>query len=125
MPYLRLARDLHRARVDQGAITVSADPECPAGCTERLLEVGSSVRPAMSVRRLWRAIHGSDGRAGGRPVKASELNGRAVLVLSQAAKVGHVDDILFDAPYRRVLGFRVKRGGLFGPREAVSRERVS
>jgi uncharacterized protein YrrD len=58
-------------------------------------------------------------------VKASELKGRAILVLSQAAKVGHVDDILFDAPYRRVLGFRIKRGGLFGPREAMARERVS
>ena len=61
----------------------------------------------------------------GIPVKASELKGRAVLVLSQAAKVGQIDDILFDAPYRRVLGFRVKRGGLFGPREALSREHVS
>jgi len=57
-------------------------------------------------------------------VKASEVKGRAVVTLSDAAKVGHVDDVLFDATYRRVLGFRVKRGA-FSQTEAVSRATVT
>lgn len=45
-------------------------------------------------------------------MKASDLKGRAVVTLTDAAKVGTIDDILFDAEYRAVLGFRVKRARL-------------
>lgn len=58
-------------------------------------------------------------------MKASDLKGRAVVTLSDAAKVGQVDDVLFDAEYRKVLGFRVKQGGLLARSEAVSRESVA
>lgn len=53
---------------------------------------------------------------------ASDLRGRAVVTLADAAKVGTVDDVLFDAQYRRVLGFRVKKS-LMG-KEAVPRTKV-
>lgn len=55
-------------------------------------------------------------------MQASDLEGRAVVTLTDAAKVGSVDDVLFDAQYRRVLGFRVKKG-LIG-KEAVPRTSV-
>lgn len=57
-------------------------------------------------------------------MKASELKGRAVVTLSDAAKVGHVDDVFFDAEYRRVVGFRLKRG-VFAQAEALARDGVT
>ena len=57
-------------------------------------------------------------------MKVSELKGRAVVTLSDAAKVGTIDDILFDAEYREVLGFRVKKG-TFGKPDAVTRQNVT
>lgn len=51
---------------------------------------------------------------------ASELKGRAVVTLSDAAKIGHVDDILFDPTLRQVLGFRVKQSA-HGATETVLR----
>jgi len=57
-------------------------------------------------------------------VKASDLKGRPVVTLSDAAKVGQIDDILFDAEYREVLGFRVKKGA-FAKSDAVTRENVT
>ena len=57
-------------------------------------------------------------------MQASELKGRAVVVLSNAEKIGQVDDVLFDAPFRQVLGFRVKKGGLLSKRRR-SREKAS
>lgn len=57
-------------------------------------------------------------------MKASDLKGRAIVTLSDAAKVGQVDDVLFDAEYRRVLGLRVKKGH-FDKAEAVSRDNVT
>lgn len=57
-------------------------------------------------------------------MKASDVKGRAVITLSDAAKVGRVDDVLFDATYRQVLGFRVKRG-TFGHADALPRESVT
>lgn len=53
---------------------------------------------------------------------ASDLRGRAVVTLADAAKVGTVGDVLFDAQYRRVLGFRVKKS-LMG-KETVPRTKV-
>lgn len=61
---------------------------------------------------------------GERRLKASELRGRVVLTLSDAAKVGHVDDVLLDATYRTVLGFRIKKGA-FSQTEAVLRSNVA
>ncbi len=58
-------------------------------------------------------------------MQANELKGRAVVVLSNAEKVGQVEDVLFDAPFRQVLGFRVKKGGLLGKTEALPRESVT
>ena len=57
-------------------------------------------------------------------MKASDLKGRAVLVLASADKVGHVDEVLFDPNLRQVLGFRVKRGA-FGHAEALPRDGVA
>lgn len=57
-------------------------------------------------------------------MKASDLKGRPVVTLSDAAKVGQIDDILFDAEYRAVLGFRVKKGA-FSRADAVTRENVT
>src|SRR5919201_1923311 len=57
-------------------------------------------------------------------VKASDLKGRAVVTLSDAIKVGRVDDVLFDAEYRQVLGFRLKQRR-FSRSEAVSRDNVT
>lgn len=57
-------------------------------------------------------------------MKASDLKGRAVVTLSDALKVGQVDDVLFDAEYRKVLGFRIKKG-LFDRSEAVPRASVT
>jgi uncharacterized protein YrrD len=58
-------------------------------------------------------------------MQASELKGRAVVALSNAQRIGHVDDVLFDARYRQVLGFQVKGGGLFARAEALPRDNVS
>ena len=57
-------------------------------------------------------------------MKASDLKGRAVVTLSDAIKVGRVDDVLLDAGYREVLGFRIK-AGTFSRLEAVSRANVT
>ena len=54
---------------------------------------------------------------------ASALKGQAVLTLSDAAKLGQVDDVLFDPEFRRVLGFRIKKG-LLSHSEALPRDRV-
>ncbi len=40
-------------------------------------------------------------------MKASDLTGRVVVTRADAAPRGHVDDVLVDATYRQVLGFRV------------------
>jgi uncharacterized protein YrrD len=58
-------------------------------------------------------------------MQANELKGRGVLALSNAEKIGQVDDVLFDAQFRQVLGFRVKRGGLFGKAQALLRDSVT
>jgi uncharacterized protein YrrD len=57
-------------------------------------------------------------------MRADELKGRAVVTLMDAAKIGRVDDVLFDAAYRNVLGFRVKAGALRHT-EALPRAGVS
>lgn len=57
-------------------------------------------------------------------MNASELKGRAVVTLSDAEKVGHVDDVLFDPTLRQVLAFRVRQGTR-GPTETVLRGAVS
>jgi uncharacterized protein YrrD len=58
-------------------------------------------------------------------MQANELTGRGVLALSNAEKIGQVEDVLFDAQFRQVLGFRVKRGGLFGKAQALLRDSVT
>lgn len=58
-------------------------------------------------------------------MQADELQGRGVLALSNAEKIGQVEEVLFDAQFRRVLGFRVKRGGLFGKAQALLRDSVT
>lgn len=57
-------------------------------------------------------------------VRASTLKGLAVLTLSDAARVGRVDEVLFDPEMRHVLGFRVGTGR-FKPTEAVARADVA
>jgi uncharacterized protein YrrD len=56
-------------------------------------------------------------------MRADALKGRAVVTLADAARVGHVDDVLFDASYRTVLGFLVKSGA-FHQAEGLPRPRV-
>lgn len=56
-------------------------------------------------------------------MQANELKGRAVVSLASANKIGQIDDVLFDAAYRMVLGFRVKRG-LLHRAEALPRASV-
>ncbi len=59
-------------------------------------------------------------------MRADELNGRAVVVLSTAEKIGQVDDVLFDAQFRQVLGFRVKKGrGCSARRRGAARGSVT
>jgi len=58
-------------------------------------------------------------------MQANDLKGRGVLSLSNAEKIGQVDDVLFDAQFRQILGFRVKRGGLFGKAQALLRDSVT
>jgi uncharacterized protein YrrD len=57
-------------------------------------------------------------------MNASDLKGRAIVTLSDAAKVGQVDETLFDSQYRTVVGFRISTG-VFHPNEAVLRSQVS
>lgn len=57
-------------------------------------------------------------------MRADELKGRAVVALSTAEKIGHVDDVLFDAEFRQVLGFRVKKGGLLSQTEVLQRDSI-
>lgn len=57
-------------------------------------------------------------------MKATDLKGRAVVTLSNAAKVGTIDEILFDGRYRQVMGFAIKRG-TFSGRTAVARGSVT
>ena len=58
-------------------------------------------------------------------MQAHELKGRAVLALSNAEKLGQVEDVLFDAQFRQVLGIRVRRGGLFSKARAFLRDSVT
>lgn len=58
-------------------------------------------------------------------MQASELKGRAVVAMSNAEKIGQVADVLFDALFRQVLGFRVKKGGLLGQTESLLRNSVT
>lgn len=57
-------------------------------------------------------------------IKARDLIGRAVRTLSDAARFGEVDAVLFDAGLHRVVGFRVKTGRL-GKGQAVARADVT
>src|SRR6185437_9804396 len=57
-------------------------------------------------------------------MRADELKGRAVVTLTDATRIGRIDDVLFDTDYRTVLGFRVK-GGLLSRTEALPRAGVS
>jgi uncharacterized protein YrrD len=58
-------------------------------------------------------------------MQADALKGRGVLAVASAEKIGQVEDVLFDAQFRQVLGFRVKRGGLFSKAQALLRESVT
>lgn len=58
-------------------------------------------------------------------MNAKDLLGLAVITLSNAHKVGAVDEVLFDPEYRQVLAFRVKQGGLMRHEEAVPRGEVT
>lgn len=58
-------------------------------------------------------------------MNAKDLLGLAVITLSNAHKVGTVDEVLFDPEYRQVLAFRVKEGGLLRHDEAVPRGEVT
>src|SRR5688572_3849591 len=62
---------------------------------------------------------------GGVWMQADELKGRGVLALSNAEKIGQVEDVLFDAQFSQVLGFRVRRGGLFAKAQALLRDSVT
>ncbi|MDQ6748617.1 MAG: PRC-barrel domain-containing protein [Candidatus Dormibacteraeota bacterium] len=46
--------------------------------------------------------------------KASELKGRAVVSLAQAAKIGTINDVIFDPASNQVIGLKVRTGLLSG-----------
>jgi sporulation protein YlmC with PRC-barrel domain len=57
-------------------------------------------------------------------MRARNLMGRAVVAISDAGKVGAVDDVLLDATARDVVAFRV-RGGTFSRGAALLRDQVA
>jgi uncharacterized protein YrrD len=65
------------------------------------------------------------GRAGSvSAMRARNLMGRDVVTISDAGKVGAVNDVLFDATGRDVIGFRVRRGR-FGRGAGLVRDQVA
>lgn len=52
-------------------------------------------------------------------MKLSELKGRSVVSVSQAHKLGEVDNVVVDLSSRSVLGLLVRTGGLLHSRQAV------
>lgn len=58
-------------------------------------------------------------------IRVHDLMGRAVVSMSNASKVGAVDDVLLDAGGRDVVAFRVKSGGPFHRGAALVREQVT
>jgi sporulation protein YlmC with PRC-barrel domain len=44
----------------------------------------------------------------------SELKGRAVIDITSAKTIGHLEDLVVDLEKRQITGFRVKESGLFG-----------
>jgi uncharacterized protein YrrD len=52
-------------------------------------------------------------------MKYGEVKNMAVVSVAGAGKLGFIDDMLFDATGQRVLGFRVRRGGLVTHHEAL------
>jgi len=65
------------------------------------------------------------GRAGSASaMRAGNLMGRDVVTISDAGKVGAVNDVLFDATGRDVIGFRVRRGR-FGRGAGLVRDQVA
>ncbi|MBA3822672.1 MAG: hypothetical protein H0X24_02065 [Ktedonobacterales bacterium] len=55
---------------------------------------------------------------------ASTLKDRALLTLNDAVKVGTIDEVFLDAQLQQVVGFRLKRAGLFGTAETVPRTAI-
>ena len=51
----------------------------------------------------------------------SELKGRAVVELTGAKTIGHLDDLVVDLQTRQVIGLRVKEGGLFGKTNSIAK----
>ncbi len=44
----------------------------------------------------------------------SELKGRAVIDVTSAKTIGHLDDLVVELENRQIIGLRVKESGLFG-----------
>src|SRR5258708_26245148 len=44
----------------------------------------------------------------------SDLKGRAVIDITSAKTIGHLEDLVLDLEKRQITGFRVKESGLFG-----------
>lgn len=44
----------------------------------------------------------------------SELKGRAVIDVTAAKTIGHLDDLVLELENRQIIGLRVKESGLFG-----------
>jgi uncharacterized protein YrrD len=76
------------------------------------------------------AVRWSQGRSAARsagpdsPTRARDLVGRDVLTISDAGKVGAVDDVLLDVTGREVVAFSVK-GRRFGHAAALVRDQVA
>lgn len=52
-------------------------------------------------------------------MKWTEIKDRPVVSVAEAEKLGFVDDLLLDPAGKRVLGLRVRRGGMVTHREAL------
>ena len=57
-------------------------------------------------------------------MKFTDLKGRAVVNVDDAAKIGELDNLIIDTAARRVSAIKVKSGGLFSTPESISAGRV-
>ena len=52
-------------------------------------------------------------------MKFGELKNRAIVSVADARKLGYVDSLLLDLAHQRILGLRVRSGGLLTHHEAI------
>src|SRR5258708_26720474 len=86
--------------------------------------VAGLVERGVVRRSTQRAARRPEG-GGASVMRARTLMGRAVVAISDARKIGAVDDVLLDAGGRDVLAFRVRSGGPLSHGAALARDQVA